>query len=143
VKPAAARRSTSITVMNNELDPGTICARTNAGELELRAARSGLTLPQRRALSLISAPQVFAELAAEHRLDPTRLGRGLVRLSELGLIVLHVPPARMARSEAVGGDVFPSHSSLATAAPRRPAALLVGLALALAAAIAVWLGLRH
>lgn len=130
--------------MTIELDPGTICARTNAGELELRAPKSGLTLPQRRTLSLIAAPQVFAELAAEHHLEPVRLARDLARLGELGLIVLHVPPERTARSEAVAGDVFPSASAGATAAQRRPAMLRIGVALALFAAIAaVWVGLRH
>lgn len=127
-----------------ELDPGTICARTSAGELELRAPKSGLTLPQRRALSLIAAPQVFAELAAQHHFEPVRLARYLLRLAELGLIVLHVPPARTARSEAVAGDVFPPPLSAAAAAQRRPAVLWIGAVLALVAAMAaVWIGLRH
>jgi hypothetical protein len=83
-----------------ELDPATLCARTAAGEAELQVARSGLTLPQRKVLSLIVAPQPFAELAALHHLEPARLGRDLARLAELGLIWLHVPAARAARLEA-------------------------------------------
>jgi protein TonB len=80
-----------------ELDPGTICARSHAGEAELVAARSGLPLPQRKLLSLIVAPRVFAELVAENRLEPLRAARDLARLADLGLIVLHGPAARGAR----------------------------------------------
>jgi hypothetical protein len=83
-----------------ELDPATVCVRTPAGEAELQVARSGLTLPQRKVLSLIVAPQPFAELAALHHMEPARLGRDLARLAELGLIWLHLPAARVARLEA-------------------------------------------
>ncbi len=128
-----------------ELDPGTICARTNAGEIEMQEAKSGLTLPQRRALSLLSAPQVFAELAAENHLEPVRLGRDLARLAEIGLIVLLVPPARSGRNDpaAVGG-AEPSRSTAAVASgPKLPAMLPIAIAGALVLAIAVvWLGLR-
>ena len=86
-----------------EIDPATICARTGAGETELAQAKSGLTLPQRKALSLLAAPRVYAEFAAENHLDPERLGRDFARLAELGLITLQLgsvtsvtiaPPAR-------------------------------------------------
>jgi protein TonB len=83
-----------------EIDPATICARTGAGETELAQAKSGLTLPQRKALSLLAAPRAYAEFAAENHLDTVRLGRDLARLAELGLITLQlgtvsiVPPAR-------------------------------------------------
>jgi hypothetical protein len=128
-----------------ELDPGTICARTNAGEIEMQEAKSGLTLPQRRALSLLSAPQVFAELAAENHLEPVRLGGDLARLAEIGLIVLLVPPARVGRSDpAVVGGAEPQHPTTAVAnASKRPAMLPIAIAGAFVLAIAVvWLGLR-
>ncbi len=128
-----------------ELDPGTICARTNAGEIEMHEAKSGLTLPQRRALSLLSAPQVFAELAAENHLEPVRLGRDLARLAQIGLIVLLVPPARGGRNDpAAIGSAEPSRSTAAVASvPKRPAVVPIAIAGALVLAIAiVWLGLR-
>ncbi len=80
-----------------ELDPGTICARSSAGEAELRAAKSGLTLPQRKLLSLLVAPRAYAELAAENHLEPLRAARDLARLASLGLIVLHLPSSRTPR----------------------------------------------
>lgn len=98
-RPGAA---TDLETIENtmELDPATVCVRTPAGDAELQVARSGLTLPQRKVLSLIVAPQPFAELAARHHREPARLGRDLARLAELGLIWLHVPAARAARLEA-------------------------------------------
>ena len=130
--------------MDIELDPGTICARTNAGEVELQEARSGLTLPQRKALSLLAAPQVFAELAAEHHLDPVRLGRDLVRLAEIGLIVLLVPAARSGRGDSIAGTATPHRLTTALAGTaRHPAMLPIAILAALALAIAIaWLGLR-
>jgi len=83
-----------------DIDPATICARTAAGEAELAQAKNGLTLPQRKALSLLAAPRAYAEFAAENHLDPQRLARDFFRLAELGLITLQLgvavipPPAR-------------------------------------------------
>ncbi len=130
--------------MEIELDPGTICARTHAGEVELQEARRGLTLPQRKTLSLLAAPQVFAELAAENRLEPVRLGRDLVRLAEIGLIVLLVPSARGERDDRLA-EAANSRSSTPAASRwgMRPAMLPIAIAAALAVAIAIaWLGLR-
>ena len=130
--------------MTIELDPGTICARTNAGEVELQEARSGLTLPQRKALSLLVAPQAFAELAAENHLEPVRLGRDLVRLAEIGLIVLLVPAARNGRGDQIADTREPTFLTAAVARGlKRPSVLHIAIAAALALAIAVaWLGLR-
>ncbi len=130
--------------MDIELDPGTICARTNAGEVELQEARSGLTLPQRKALSLLAAPQAFAELAAAHHLDPVRLARDLVRLAEIGLIVLLVPAARSGRNDSIAGTANAQRLTTAVAgSARRTAMLPIAILAALALAIAIaWLGLR-
>ncbi len=98
-----------------ELDPGTICARSRAGEAELVSARSGLPLPQRKLLSLIVAPRAFAELVAENRLEPLRAARDLARLADLGLIVLHAPAARAARA------VRPAPPPIAADPLQRPA----------------------
>ncbi len=127
-----------------ELDPGTICARTNAGEVELQEAQNGLTLPQRKALSLLVAPQAFAELAAENHLEPVRLGRDLARLAEIGLIVLLVPAARSGRTDQVGRSPDPRPRASAVACPPiRPLMLPLAIAAALVIAVAVaWLAAR-
>jgi len=98
-----------------EIDPATICARTGAGETELAQARNGLTLPQRKALSLLAAPRVYAEFAAENSLDPGRLGRDFSRLAELGLITLQLGSVVIAPPARPRADAAPAR---ATTAPR-------------------------
>ena len=78
-----------------DIDPATVCARTSAGEAELAQARNGLTLQQRKALSLLTSPRAYAEFAAENHLDPERLARDFARLSELGLITLQLGSATL------------------------------------------------
>ena len=54
-------------------EPDTIWGRTVQGEQEVAAAQSGLSLGQRRILTLLDAPRTFASLAAKHHLEVTRL----------------------------------------------------------------------
>jgi len=72
-------------------DPSTLCARTSAGDAELAIPRLGLSLGQRRILSLLQDPTAIDELAQKHRLDPDKLARDLSRLAELRVVVLHGP----------------------------------------------------
>lgn len=145
-----------------EIDPATICARTSAGETELAQPRSGLTLPQRKALSLLAAPRAYSEFAAENHLDPDRLARDFMRLAELGLITLqldsiNVVPRAPARAESaparVSGISRPRKAARAAdpqlqpvvigAAPgRTPLRMAVFAGAAVIALTAGWLTLR-
>jgi TonB family protein len=69
-------------------DSSTLCARTSAGEAELSTPSQGLSLGQRRVLTLIQNPIAVDELAQQHRLEPEKLARDLTRLADLRLVVL-------------------------------------------------------
>ena len=72
-------------------DPSTLCARTTAGEAELATASQGLTLGQRRVLTLLENPAAVDELAEKFHLEPEKLARDLTRLAELRLVRLQGP----------------------------------------------------
>ncbi|HEY5308982.1 MAG TPA: hypothetical protein VIK97_10770, partial [Casimicrobiaceae bacterium] len=101
------------------LDPATLCARTAAGEAEIAVATNGLSLSQRRVLSLLEDPAAFDELADRHRMEPVKLSRDLTRLAELRLIVLQEPslpsPAVPANATLVGRQ--PITDTVALTAP--------------------------
>jgi TonB family protein len=108
-----------------DIDPGTICARSSAGEVELQTARSGLTLRQRKLLLLMAAPQAYAELIADNHLEPLRAARDLAHLAGLGLIVLHSPspagrhvPAPMATDPQLQPVVLGGRSPRPVRSPR-------------------------
>jgi TonB family protein len=75
--------------------------RTEEAESELRAPRLGLSLSQRKLLSLIDASQSVAGIAASLHSDEARVRRDLARLTELGL-------------------VRPAHATSPRAAPAQP-----------------------
>ncbi len=72
-------------------DSATLCARTTAGEAELATPSQGLSLGQRRVLTLLQNPSAVDELAQKYRLEPEKLARDLTRLADLKLIQLHGP----------------------------------------------------
>ena len=74
-----------------QLDPATVCIRSFRGEDEVRKATHGLSLVQRRILTLLDRPRSLATFAALHRLEPRRFERDLLRLAELGLVALLSP----------------------------------------------------
>ena len=98
------------------LDPATLCARTAAGEAEIAVATNGLSLSQRRVLSLLEDPAAFDELADRQRMEPVKLSRDLTRLAELRLIVLQAP--------SVPSPVVPA---IATPVERQPIAVTVAV----------------
>ncbi len=103
-----------------DIDPATICARTAAGETELAQARNGLTLPQRKALSLLAAPRAYAEFAAENNLDPERLARDFSRLAEMGLITLQLGAVVLAPSARPRADAAPVRTAPAPRPKAKP-----------------------
>lgn len=79
-------------------EPDTIWGRTVQGEQEVAAAQSGLSLGQRRLLTLLDAPRTFASLAAKHHLEVTRLEQELIRLAQLRLVAYQRPGAEQPRT---------------------------------------------
>ena len=115
-------------------DPSTICARTAAGESELALARQGLSVVQRRLLSLLNSPSVLSELIDEHRLDPARVERDLVRLRDTGLITLHAPTSA---APPPASPPLPASPSRPAATSRAPAGVSSSAPVAGAAATVV------
>jgi hypothetical protein len=79
-------------------EPDTIWGRTVQGEQEVAAAQSGLSLGQRRILTLLDAPRTFASLAAKHHLEVTRLEQELIRLAQLRLVAYQRPGSEQPRT---------------------------------------------
>lgn len=79
-------------------EPDTIWGRTIQGEKEVAAAKSGLSLGQRRILTLLDSPRSFAALAAKHRLEVTRLEQELIRLAQLRLVAYQRPGTAQPRT---------------------------------------------
>ena len=129
------------------LDSSTLCARTSAGEAELATARQGLSLGQRRVLTLVQNPVAVDELAQEHRLEPDKLARDLTRLAELHLIVLQGPtivpePAAVAPESRAPQPESMAPVIIGHGTRRLPALPLVAGATALLLAVGVWYGTR-
>jgi hypothetical protein len=79
-------------------EPDTIWGRTIDGEKEVAAAQSGLSLGQRRILTLLESPRTFASIAAKHHLEVTRLEQELIRLAQLRLVAYQRPGADTPRT---------------------------------------------
>ncbi|HVF65491.1 MAG TPA: hypothetical protein VNE58_16005 [Casimicrobiaceae bacterium] len=79
-----------------KLEPTTVCLRSFAGEAEARKATHGLSIVQRRILTLLDRPRALATFAALHRLELHRFERDLLRLAELGLVKLLSPAQAIA-----------------------------------------------
>jgi protein TonB len=126
-------------------DSATLCARTTAGEAELATPSQGLSLGQRRVLTLLQNPSAVDELAQKYRLEPEKLARDLTRLADLKLIQLHGPttiaPAPAAPAAA------PADTSMAPVvigrSTRRSAALplFAGVAV-IVLSVGLWYGTR-
>jgi len=124
-------------------DSSVLCARTSAGEAELALARQGLSLGQRRVLTLLQNPAAVDELAQNHRLEPDKLARDLTRLAELHLVVLQGPT--LAQETAATAPVPPNHggsaptlSNIGGKVRPRPTLPLAAGAAALALTVGAW-----
>ena len=130
-------------------DSSTLCARTSAGEAELATPSQGLSLGQRRVLTLVENPVAVDELAQRHRLEPEKLARDLTRLADLRLIVLQGPSIVSAPPPAPV-PLRPTSKEAASMAPvvigrsaRRASTLpLAAGAAALVLAAGIWYGTR-
>jgi periplasmic protein TonB len=128
-------------------DSSTLCARTTAGEAELATPRQGLSLGQRRVLTLLQSPAAVDEVAQKHGLEPDKLARDLTRLAELHLIVLQgptispvptqIPSAPRARVAESMAPVVIGQSS-----PKRPTLFLAAGAVTFVLAAGIWYGNR-
>jgi periplasmic protein TonB len=128
-------------------DSSTLCARTTAGDAELATPRQGLSLGQRRVLTLLQQPAAVDELAQQHRLDPEKLARDLTRLAELRLILLQGPA--MQSDPATVGSATPTRATesmapvvLGHTKRRAPMLPLAAAASACLLAAGVWYGTR-
>jgi len=77
----------------------TVVRRTGAGSAELAAPAHGLSLTQRRFLTLLDTSCTVDELAVRHPAEVRKFERDLTRLAELGLVACDVPiPANEANA---------------------------------------------
>ena len=86
----------------------TVLRRTPAGEAELATPARGLSIGQRRILSLLDTPGTSADLASRGA-DAGRLDRDVARLLQAGLVVgigrAPLPTAAAASNDALGAPV--------------------------------------
>jgi hypothetical protein len=83
----------------------TIVTRTAAGSAELALPAHGLSLTQRRFLTLLDMSCSVDELAHRHPTDAARLARDVTRLAQLGLVACDAPiAARGSISPPIAAD---------------------------------------
>ena len=121
------------------MNASTVVRRTDAGTAELATPAHGLSLAQRRFLTLLDTARSVGELAQAQ--PPDKLERDLARLTLLGLVACATPaPA----NDPVATDAANAPMRHAPAAVRlgisRGARRAAVLAAAIAAATAAWLG---
>jgi hypothetical protein len=103
-------------------EPDTIWGRTIAGDGEVAAPRSGLSLTQRRLLKVLAQPRTFSALAAANQLPPPKLEHELVHLAELQLVAFQRPGAP--RPRTAPGVRLPMPASVTKNRARKPWPLL-------------------
>jgi len=103
-------------------EPDTVWGRTIAGDGEVVAPRSGLSLTQRRLLKALGQPCTFSALAAHNRLPPPKLEHELVHLAQLQLVAYQRPGAP--RPRTAPGIYLPLPASVTPPPSRHPWPLL-------------------
>jgi len=98
-------------------EPDTVWGRTIAGDGEVSAPRSGLSLTQRRLLNLLEQPRTFTALASRNPLPAPKLEHELVRLAQLQLVAYQRPGAP--RPRTAPGIYLPLPGNV-TSFPSRP-----------------------
>ena len=118
------------------MDSSKVLRRTPAGDSEVAVPANGLSITQRRILTLLDTPARLDDLAVGQALDPERLCREALRLAHAGLIAYDVP---------VTADAAPleeAATGVRLGGPRP--ALRAALALsAIAAGALVWTGWQY
>lgn len=122
------------------LHPSTVVRRTDAGSAELATPAHGLSLAQRRFLTLLDSACSVDEIAQRHRCEADKLGRDLARLATLGLVACEEPaPANDPIAADAANDPMPQTPAVRLGAPRAAKRVaLLGVPLVVAAL--VWLG---
>lgn len=82
----------------------TILSRTPAGEAELAAPAQGLSLTQRRFLTLLDTSCDVEQMRLRHMGDPEKFARDLARLAQMGLVACETP-AMPETADAVTGSI--------------------------------------
>ena len=121
--------------------PSTVVRRTDAGRAELATPAHGLSLAQRRFLTLLDSAATVDALAQRHRLPPGKLERDLARLATLGFVACEEPvPANDAAAENAANDALPRTTAVRLGAPRavRRAATIGAPLFAVALAWTAW-----
>ena len=117
------------------MNPSTLIRRTPAGDAELAAPASGLSISQRRFLTFLDTPATFDQVAAGHRLERDKAERDAARLAQAGLIAAErLPPA------ANDADSLPAPVRLGGPHLSRLAPIAL---LALVAGALAWYGWQH
>ena len=114
------------------MDATTLLSRTAAGDAELAAAHHGLSIPQRRILTLLDTPARLDGLAARHPSEREWLARDVVRLVQCGLV----------REQGAANAEIPSPDALAAIRLGAPALTRRILVVAVAATLA-WAGWHY
>ena len=118
------------------MDSSKVLRRTPAGDSEVAVPANGLSITQRRILTLLDTPARLDDLAVGQALDPERLCREALRLAHAGLIAYDVPVT------ADAAPVEEAATGVRLGGPRP--ALRAALALsAIAAGALVWTGWQY
>jgi protein TonB len=134
----------------------TVVTRTPAGNAELANPAHGLSLAQRRFLTLLDTSCSVEELAARQRGDPSKVERDLARLASLGLVACATPAANddeapvlandpgiaAANDEHASNDV-PATQAAVRLGPRAAPARLVYVVAALGVAAAAFVARQY
>ena len=122
------------------MHPSTVVRRTDAGSAELATPAHGLSLAQRRFLTLLGTARSLDELAQRHPSEADRLERDLARLSTLGLVACEAPaPANEATAVGAANEPMQTPRAIRLGAPRTAKRLaLVGIAIV--GVTAAWVG---
>ena len=122
------------------IHPSTVVRRTDAGSAELAAPAQGLSLAQRRFLTLLDTACTVDEFAQRHHWEADKLGRDVARLATLGLVACGEPaPANDPVATDAANEAAPRAPAVRLGAPRMAKRIAL-LAVPLAIAALVWIG---
>ncbi|HEX6793532.1 MAG TPA: TonB family protein [Casimicrobiaceae bacterium] len=123
------------------MQASTFVRRTDAGSAELAAPAHGLSLTQRRFLTLLDTECRLDEVALRHPGPVDKLERDLARLTTLGLVVCETPYAANDAIEAVqpANEAMATPSTVRLGSRRlRPFAMVVSFAIIAVLAFLGW-----
>jgi len=125
------------------IHPSTVVRRTDAGSAELATPAHGLSLAQRRFLTLLDSACSVDEFAQRHRFEADKLGRDLARLATLGLVACDEPaPANDPVAADAANEPLAPAPAVRLGAPRAARRIAV-LGVPLAAGALIWIGWQH